>query len=534
MDCLVNSVGTKNFGLAFSYERSSPFRIGRRARFAVAGNVRPNTCWCMRGIWLAAITVLLCMQSAVAATWYVSTSGSDSNNGKSDSTALKTIQKAVDKAAANDIILVSKGTYSYITIPKSKTGLTVKATGSVAETIIKGGSGHRCVTIADGTVTNIFVEGFTLTGGYLGSGQGDGAGALGGTYNNCTITANSCSTDAAGAKYCTLNGCTISNNSCSDWHGGIEYCIASNCVIKGNKSTHAGAGGADNCTLIESQIIGNTGGNRGGGASGCLLYRCFLENNTQTTSTLPGKDINGGSAYDCVIKSNKGSKSIVAAKCYNCTIVSTTGSPSIWRDTCLYNCIISSTGNAFGIDGDNNWKVYLYNCLLNNVSLGSYTTKSGCVTANPKFVSTSNFSLQKTSPCVDKGNNSYVNTSKDYVGKQRIANGKVDIGAYEYQPPVFSIKSVTAAQRYPWNGLVDVQFSFTEVNNNSGQVSLSAKDVAGNTNLPMKTIFKSNGTAVNMSGESLSPGTYKWVWNAAADLPKDFKCDRVTVTVNVE
>ena len=480
--------------------------------------------------------VMASLTACAASTWYVSTSGNDSNSGKTSSAALKTIQKAVDKASANDTILVAKGTYSYIVIPGTKTGLTVKATGLQSETIIKGASQHRCVTIGDGSVTNIYVVGFTLTGASTYDSGNSGAGALGGTYNNCLITGNTSGsfTTGAGAYKCTLNGCTISNNQCSDWTGGIESCIASNCVITANKSTNVGAGGAAGCILIECKITDNTGGGGGGGARNCTLYRCLLENNTRTSNDDAGREINVGTAYDCVIKANKGNKALAAATCYNCTIVSSTGSPSIWRDTKLYNCIVSSTGNAFGINGDGNWGVDLYNCLLNNVSLGTYVTKSGCITADPKFVSTSNFNLQNTSPCIDKGNNSYVSTSKDYLGKQRIMNGKVDIGAYEYQTPTFSVKTISGLQRYPWNGLVDVQFRFTETTANTmGQVTLSAKDVAGNTNLPMRTIRKSNGAAVNTAGESLSPGTYKWVWDAAADLPKDFKRERVTVSVKV-
>ena len=93
------------------------------------------------------------------------------------------------------------------------------------------------------------------------------------------------------------------------------------------------------------------------------------------------------------------------------------------------------------------------------------------------------------------------------------------------------VYQVMAQQRYPWNGLVDVSFKIV------GQqytVTLSAKDVAGNTNLPMQTIHKANGTSVNLTGEVLQPGTYHWVWDAAADLPKDFKCERVTVEVKAE
>ena len=91
--------------------------------------------------------------------------------------------------------------------------------------------------------------------------------------------------------------------------------------------------------------------------------------------------------------------------------------------------------------------------------------------------------------------------------------------------------SVSAKQRYPWNGLVDVQFMVVGQQYN---VSLIAKDVAGGTNLNMQTVYKADGTVANVNGETLTPGTYNWVWNAAADLPKDWKCDRVVIEVNAE
>ena len=101
-----------------------------------------------------------------------------------------------------------------------------------------------------------------------------------------------------------------------------------------------------------------------------------------------------------------------------------------------------------------------------------------------------------------------------------------------YQPS--ALKTVTARQRYPWNGKVDVVFTLTGSEYVQSNVSLSAKDLAGNTNLPMRTVYKLDGSAVNVSGELLSPGTYHWVWDAAADLPDGFECNQVTVEVKAE
>ena len=89
--------------------------------------------------------------------------------------------------------------------------------------------------------------------------------------------------------------------------------------------------------------------------------------------------------------------------------------------------------------------------------------------------------------------------------------------------------TVSARQRYPWNGLVDLHFTITGTSGTKYDTSFTAKDMVGNTNIAMRTIRKADGTAA-AAKEQLLPGTYNWVWDAAADLPKDFKCDRVTVT----
>ena len=92
-----------------------------------------------------------------------------------------------------------------------------------------------------------------------------------------------------------------------------------------------------------------------------------------------------------------------------------------------------------------------------------------------------------------------------------------------------TVSDVTARQRYPWNGLVDLHFTITGDAGTKYDTSFTAKDMVGNTNIAMRTIRKADGTAA-ATREQLLPGTYSWVWDAVADLPKNFKCDRVTVT----
>ena len=78
--------------------------------------------------------------------------------------------------------------------------------------------------------------------------------------------------------------------------------------------------------------------------------------------------------------------------------------------------------------------------------------------------------------------------------------------------------SITATPRYPWNGKVDLKFTIDGTSGTKYDTSFTAKDVAGGTNLTMKTLYKSNGVAANVAKEQLLPGTYNWVWDATADL----------------
>lgn len=77
------------------------------------------------------------------------------------------------------------------------------------------------------------------------------------------------------------------------------------------------------------------------------------------------------------------------------------------------------------------------NCFYGNTSTAAYydgnitftnDTESGNITTDPLFVSSSDFSLQESSPCIDAGVD--VGLSSDYLGRDIV--GLPDIGAYEW------------------------------------------------------------------------------------------------------
>ena len=92
--------------------------------------------------------------------------------------------------------------------------------------------------------------------------------------------------------------------------------------------------------------------------------------------------------------------------------------------------------------------------------------------------------------------------------------------------------SITATPRYPWNGKVDLKFTIDGTSGTKYDTSFTAKDVAGGTNLTMRTIYKSDGTAANAGREWLLPGTYNWVWDATADLTSRWAIHQGCVPTN--
>ena len=111
-------------------------------------------------------------------------------------------------------------------------------------------------------------------------------------------------------------------------------------------------------------------------------------------------------------------------------------------------------------------------------------------------------------------------------------SGNIAIGRSLLESVAVSVQGVR--QRYPWNGLVDLHFTITGTSGMTYDTTFTARDMVGNTNIAMRTVRKSDGTAANVDGEALQPGTYHWVWDAAADLPDGFQCERVKVEVTAE
>lgn len=91
------------------------------------------------------------------------------------------------------------------------------------------------------------------------------------------------------------------------------------------------------------------------------------------------------------------------------------------------------------------------------------------------------------------------------------------------------VTGVKARQRYPWNGLVDIDFTLDSKATEPYLMKVTAFDNVGKTNLPVKTVY-TEGISFAGNPCMVHKDTSRIVWNAAADLPNGFKCSNALVS----
>lgn len=222
-------------------------------------------------------------------TWYVSTSGSDSNGGSNSTTdAFATIQHAHDAAADGDTIQISDGTYTETSIETTKT-LTITGTsadGTIIQASASQPAGDGSDDAADMDIFKV-KNGKTVTFKYLtmrhANTNNQNGGAIFATYNVNVIIEN----------------CNFFHNY-TNWHGGAVYADGPSTVIKNSSfanNTAGGDGGAimtygaagadpkqsfllENCT-----IYNNHAGGKGGALNFTTETEFSLTNNTIAFNT---------------------------------------------------------------------------------------------------------------------------------------------------------------------------------------------------------------------------------------------------------
>jgi hypothetical protein len=214
-----------------------------------------------------------------AETLYVDAAGPNDPGTGTGSDPFRTIQAAIDEAAASgaDTVEVRPGVYAgpgnYDISPR---GLDITVTGTdphdwsvVASTVINCGQAGRGFIFDNGEGPACRVTGFTVHGGLT-----DGSGA--GVY---------CDGSSPSISHCVIRSCR------AGWGGGAAFCFNSgpsfrNCIIAANTAGGAAGGlmfsGCDGVEVVNCTVSGNTANwSQGkavhffgstGSVSGCILW----------------------------------------------------------------------------------------------------------------------------------------------------------------------------------------------------------------------------------------------------------------------
>jgi hypothetical protein len=378
-------------------------------------------------------------------------------------------QANLDTNPAGSLIQFDPAVFSSprtITLTGGQLELNNQSTGATAPEMITGPSGG--VTINGGGQYRVFevdagvtasLSGLTITGGGgVSVAKGGGLMNKGTTsLTDCTLSGNSALLQ--GGAYgggvwntgrVTLNECTINGNHASFGGGGVwsnGTAILNECTISGNNvgtSNAYGDGGGlhnsgtvtlDDCTISGNVARGNAAGLLNSGTA--TLTNCTVSGNS-TRNGNGGGLLNSGTATltNCTVSGNSASKGNGGGlvNVDHTGSVVTIGNTIVAENTAdnggpdAYGTFASEGHNLIGDPDDSN-------------GFGSD------LTGNPMLAPlgyyggpTRTMGLMVGSPAIDAGSNSLVPpgiaTDQRGAPASRIANGTVDIGAFEAQPAI--------------------------------------------------------------------------------------------------
>lgn len=342
--------------------------------------------------------------------WHVDGNVATSGDGRSWESALKTIQDAfeVNVASGGDEIWVKRGTYTLSSPIFVSLNVDIYGGFEGGETKRDQRDWRRNITKIDGNysvhhcfyiLASATIDGFTITGGNA-TGEPELLNDSGGgvfiykaapTIANCSIIDNLAGGGAGIFNYFysspVITNCTIARNSSGDGGGGIfneagSSPIITNSIITGNSADNAGGGGIWNL-----------------GYSSPVITNCIIEGN-----------------------------------------IATNGASGIWNQDDSYPAITNSIiwGNT---DEPQMYSDETSTPTVTYCDFQGGFSGEGNIDSDPLFADPAqgNYHLQKSSPCIDKGNNSAMELpDTDFDGNPRIIDGdndglaKADMGADEY------------------------------------------------------------------------------------------------------
>lgn len=335
------------------------------------------------------------------ANFYVNVeTGSDSNDGATPDKAYKTLKAALSdvEIASNDVVTVAAGVYSNGTMTADSRNYRAVVPSGV--TLLGAGAD---VTVIEGAPA--------------------GGDSLDGASHGCGEGAVACVRLSVGSM---VRGFTLTKGCSPAWTGTGES----------NWGGAVVASGVNNAAYVVDCVLTNNFAGRGAGLYQGTAIRCRFDGNGVAST---GTDIMQGSAYNCIFGSivNANQDSVYQKGPYvNCVFY---GDGNVSHDnsgfvTNIWNSIVLRSNPGTG--------VRLVNCATTASPNYSYEGTSITLTQDQMMLD-ENYAPKAGSPLVDRGRSDLyyakfpeavveVLAKTDIAGTQRIYNGTVDIGAFEY------------------------------------------------------------------------------------------------------
>ncbi len=355
---------------------------------------------------------------------YVKSGGTGS--GLSWADAVGDLQYAINLARPGDIIFVSGGTYK----PSRKANALTIITPNNRDNAFVLKNNVKIYGGFAGTETSLSQRDLSisenksiLSGDFNGNDNVSGSGGsltISGNGENAYHVVISASSSSSIGTATVLDGFTITGGNASSY---------GNTITVNSRSIDRGQGGGFNNSGYSAPTITNCLFTKNYGGQGGAVYSSnYSEDYLTFINTIFSK--NSGQAYGGGVYNFSG-----VSRYFNCTFwgnragtsgagISISSGSVTLRNSIIYNNNSGISGSSF---------------ITNSLVQGSSSTSNGNINGNtnPQFVNASggNFSLQITSPAINKGSNSFASSvATDIVGNARIQDCSVDMGAYESDP----------------------------------------------------------------------------------------------------